>query len=41
MARPRKEGRKAKGVYSKSGMLYIVVSKTIIKNGNKKYINDL
>ena len=40
MARPRKEGRKAKGVYSKSGMLYIVVSKTIIKNGNKKYIND-
>lgn len=40
MARPRKEGRKAKGVYSKSGMLYIVISKTIIKNGSKKYIND-
>ena len=40
MARPRKEGRKAKGVYSKSGMLYIVISKTIIKNGSKQYVND-
>lgn len=40
MARPRKEGKKAKGIYSKSGTLYIAISKKVIKNGSTKYIND-
>lgn len=40
MSRPRKEGRKAKGVYNIGGTLYTVISRKIIKNGNKKYIND-
>ena len=40
MARPRKEGRKAKGIYSKSGKLYLVISRTIIKDGKKTYTND-
>lgn len=40
MARKRKEGRKDVGIYNKGGKLYIVISKPVIKNGNKKYTNE-
>ena len=36
MARPRKEGKRAKGIQSKKGKLYIVFTQTIIKDGVKK-----
>ena len=39
MARKKKEGRRAKGIYSRSGKLYIVLSQNSIKNGKKEYEN--
>ncbi len=36
MARPIKEGRKAPGIYYKGGHLYVVIAKSVIKNGKKK-----
>ena len=36
MARPRKNGKRATGIQSKKGFLYVVTTKTMIKNGMKK-----
>ncbi|MBQ9503758.1 MAG: site-specific integrase [Lachnospiraceae bacterium] len=36
MARPRKRGKKAKGIQSKKGYLYIILSETVIENGVKR-----
>lgn len=35
MARPKKDGKRATGVQGKKGYLYIVVSRTVVKNGKK------
>lgn len=36
MARPKKDGRRATGIQGKSGFLYIITHKHIIKDGVKK-----
>ena len=36
MARPRKNGKRATGIQGKDGKLYILLSRTIIKDGTKK-----
>ena len=35
MARRRKNGHRATGIQAKKGMLYMVISKTVIQDGNK------
>ena len=36
MARPKKNGKRAKGIQGKKGYLYIVISNVVIKDGVKK-----
>lgn len=36
MSRPRKDGQRAVGIQSKKGKLYIVISKTVVEDGQKK-----
>lgn len=38
MARKKKDGRRAKGIQAKKGMLYIVVSRRVMKNGENTSI---
>ena len=40
MARPKKDGNRATGIYGKHGSLYVVLSHTIISDGQKKYKNE-
>ena len=36
MARRKKDGRRATGIQSKKGMLYIVITQNVIKDGVRK-----
>lgn len=38
MARRKKDGRRATGIYAKKGHLYIVTSQNVIQDGKKKYV---
>ena len=37
MARPKKDGKRATGIWAKKGYLYMIISRPVIENGIRKY----